>query len=217
MPPKNPAHSLRGTVPDAGEGTATAVPEAASCFSASFPRKRRTSGLRYPGSGGRRGDGADRHPSVLAIAYSLFSDGGCSSIRMPSVCSTMRVFSSWQVGLPRSMSIIKRRPVPDVRARFACVTPRLFRVRLASSPISFAVYLVAMFYSRTVIFFVSGPEIKAFVTEREHLAKIDAAPCHIFPSGNIGQRFRKSALQKPLLPKEMRSSIGKQILTVAAT
>jgi len=74
-----------------------------------------------------------------------------------------------------------------------------------------------MFYSRTVILPVSGPEIKAFVTEREYLAKIDAAPCHIFPSGNIGHRFRKSALQKPLLPKEMRSSIRKQILTVAAT
>jgi hypothetical protein len=44
-----------------------------------------------------------------------------------------------------------------------------------------------MFYSRTVILSVSGPEIKAFVTEREHLAKIDAAPRHIFPSGNIAE------------------------------
>ena len=65
---------------------------------------------------------------------------------IPSVCNTVKTLLSWQVGFPFSNSMIKRKPVPEVRARSFWVTPIDFRVCLTSSPICFGVSFMDAFY-----------------------------------------------------------------------
>src|SRR5580658_422157 len=62
---------------------------------------------------------------------------------MPSVCRTVRTLPISAVSLPFSSSMMKRGPVPEVRASSFCVTPRTFRVSRTSVPMSCGLYFKA--------------------------------------------------------------------------
>jgi hypothetical protein len=53
------------------------------------------------------------------MRYSLLSEtaGGVRAILIPSVCRTVSTLPNWQVSLPFSRSMMKRRPVPEVSAK----------------------------------------------------------------------------------------------------
>jgi hypothetical protein len=79
---------------------------------------------------------------VFAMCYSSLPEtaGGVSAILIPSVCRTVSTLPIWQVSLPFSRSMTKRRPVPEVSAKSFCVTPNRFRLSRTSWPISCTVY-----------------------------------------------------------------------------
>ena len=66
-----------------------------------------------------------------------------NSILIPSVCRTVSTLPSWQVGFPLSISIMNRKPVPEVMAKSFWVTPMLLRVFLTNSPIFSGIYFTA--------------------------------------------------------------------------
>jgi hypothetical protein len=56
---------------------------------------------------------------------------------------TVSTFPIWLVGFPCSNSMMKRRPVPEVMAKFFWVAPICLRTNFTSSPICFGVYFIA--------------------------------------------------------------------------
>lgn len=69
-----------------------------------------------------------------ALPSCVASEVAVSSTRRPKVCSTCRTLLIWQVGLPFSRSIRKRRPVPLVIARSFCVALSCLRAARTAAP-----------------------------------------------------------------------------------
>jgi hypothetical protein len=105
---------------------------------------------------------------------------------IPSVLRTVRTLLSWQVGFPCSSSIMNRKPVPDVMAKFFCVTARLLRVALTSSPICLAVIFKGlMLCYRTGILTVERDQIKRNIPDRELNPFLSIKCPNKLPLGNI--------------------------------
>jgi len=87
---------------------------------------------------------------------------------MPKVARTDKTLPSWQVGLPFSKSMMKRKPVPAVRARSCCLIPRSLRVSRTIFPICSAEYFMTTSY----------------IPVREYYIKSIVKSVPIFPFGN---------------------------------
>jgi hypothetical protein len=139
--------------------------------STSFPRTGRSSPHCRPEQDGRRHRFEDRHRAFLPSVYSSFAGigGGVSVTLMPSVFKILRAFPISQVSLPFSRSMTSRIPVPEVRARSLCVTPRFLRVSRISFPICSGVYLRChrLKCYRTVILYRLQSGIQGKITVRE--------------------------------------------------
>lgn len=96
--------------------------------------------------------------------------GGVKFMVTPRVFSTVSTFPTWQVGLPCSTSMMKRRPVPEVMAKSFWVAPICLRTDFTSSPICFGVYFMV----------ANG------VTVREYNGGFGSKASYLFPNGNNG-------------------------------
>ena len=91
-------------------------------------------------------------------------------ILIPSVFKTLSALPISQVSLPRSRSMTKRSPVPDVSARSFCVTPKFLACVADHGPICLDVYLKQQFlqnfpYGNIIPF---EPTRRENITVREH-------------------------------------------------
>src|SRR5450755_3908903 len=119
--------------------------------------------------------------------FSPGAGGGVSVIFTPRVCRIVNALPISQVSLPLSRSMTKRRPVPEVRARFFCVTPSLLRVSRIRWPICSAVYLTLTSKCyRTVTLAHLAQQFKVNVTVREYFDVTRGKHLKMFPYGNIG-------------------------------
>ena len=78
----------------------------------------------------------------LGVAVFGVVVGGVKFIVTPRVFRTVSTLPTWQVGLPCSTSMMKRRPVPEVMARSFWVAPICLRTDFTISPICFGVYFM---------------------------------------------------------------------------
>lgn len=108
-----------------------------------------------------------------AYYFSLAAIGGTRVSFIPSVLRTVSTLPNWQVGLPFSRSMMKRRPVLEVRAKSLCLTRIPFRAFLTASPTCLGLYFMGLH----------------IITEREYCALIHGKDNKILPSGNILRKF----------------------------
>jgi hypothetical protein len=105
-----------------------------------------------------------------ALGTGKAAGGGVTSNFTPKVFRTVSAFPIWQVGFPFSKSMMKRRPVPEVRASAFCVTPRLFLAVCTISPIFCGEYFiisnVSGMYYRAVTIHPKSLKLQIFITER---------------------------------------------------
>ena len=78
--------------------------------------------------------------SFFVVAVVVVVAGSVRVSLIPSVCKTLSALPISQVSLPRSKSMTKRSPVPDVSARSFWVTPSFLRVSRIIRPICCDVY-----------------------------------------------------------------------------
>ena len=72
----------------------------------------------------------------------MIEGGGAKSSLTPKVFKTVNALPIWQVGLPFSRSMMKRSPVPEVRAKDFWVTPRFFLAVCTICPMSCGAYFI---------------------------------------------------------------------------
>lgn len=105
-----------------------------------------------------------------AWGVALIEGGGTKSSLTPKVFKTVNTLPIWQVGLPFSRSMMKRSPVPEVRAKDFWVTPRFFLAVCTICPMSCGAYFmvskICVKYYRAGTVHPRDPELQRFITER---------------------------------------------------
>src|ERR1035437_5340146 len=120
------------------------------------------------------------------MIYFSPAGGGVRVSVIPRVCRVLRDFPSSQVSLPFSRSMTNRSPVPAVKARSFCVTPKRLRVSRIMLPICLGVYFkfvsLRLPYGNIRLF---QGKIQFYIPVREYKIRGRGGMWNMFLNGNF--------------------------------